>query len=58
MFTECDAGKYGVNCTKDCSPYCADQGECDNLDGWCSPCDGWRVGDKCDRELGNMMVHL
>ena len=50
--TECDAGKYGVNCTKDCSRYCADPESCDHQDGTCSPCDEWRIGNTCDHELG------
>ena len=50
--TECAADKYGVNCQEDCSSYCADSGTCDHQDGTCSPCQEWRIGDKCDYELG------
>ena len=41
-----------MNCQEDCSSYCADSGTCDNEDGTCSPCKEWRIGDKCDYELG------
>ena len=52
VFTVCDSDKYGVNCQENCSIYCADPENCDNQNGECSPCKEWRIGDKCDVELG------
>ena len=45
-FTECDDGKFGQNCTKDC--HCEDEVACSKTTGRCpSDClSGW-VGDDC-----------
>ena len=58
MHTECDAGKYGVNCQETCSSHCPDQGDCDHQDGSCGPCVGWIVGEKCDLELGKAPIQI
>lgn len=44
LILECVAGKYGQNCSQDCSRYCKDSMACDKNTGECDGgcVDGWR----------------
>ena len=53
ILTECDDGKYGVNCQEDCSHDCAPE-SCDHLDGMCSHCDE-KTEEQCDQDKGKVL---
>ena len=55
--TECAAGSFGNNCTKNCSLTCGDPGVCDKVTGHCngSCLAGWE-GDMCDN--GKLSVFM
>ena len=49
LLTECDAGLYGNNCSKNCSLTCENPGVCHKVTGHCngSCLAGWE-GDMCE----------
>lgn len=45
--SECETGKYGVNCSKSCGN-CLNQSQCQNVDGFCSEgCSAGYMGSLC-----------
>lgn len=52
IFIECSEGRYGVNCSQECSGQCKDNIICEHVTGQCvKGCDvGW-TGATCDKGL-------
>lgn len=48
--TECSEGRYGVNCSQECSGHCKDNIICEHVTGQCvKGCNaGWK-GSPCDK---------
>lgn len=45
--SECETGKYGINCSKSCGK-CHNQSQCRNVDGFCSGgCSAGYKGSLC-----------
>lgn len=55
--SECETGKYGVNCSKSCGS-CLKQSQCHNVDGSCSEgCSAGYKGSLCTERKYHFFLH-